>query len=1133
MTLVINWGDGSSSFTTFAPGTTSFANITHQYLNNNLYNPNNPFNSNYTIGFTLSDQHGNTSLANTQVAIQDVGPMLSGLATTPINEGGVATLTGSVVDPGTQDTFSMVVNWNDGSAAQTFLNRASGPFTLTHQYINNLPGSASYNINLTVSDNDGASVVAALAQAVNNVAPTSISSGNQTWAVGAPITLYGSETDPGTADTFSFFWQFVTSTNGQTVPNTTTQNLSFIPTSAGNYSFLFAVHDSDGGIGGATTAVVNVQPNGGLTVSNLALSSPISEGGIVTLTGNYSNSVNDALSLVVNWADGTQTSSGPNGTSGSFSFTHKYVDNVPAFTTGLAPGVFPVSLVLSDPTAGSTVATVVTTTVSNVAPTLLGVGVTSPATISESQISTITGFVTDPGTADTFSLVVNWGDGTSQMTLPAEGAQTSVPFTATHQYLNNITLQNPTNFTINVTVTDKDGLPSGTSSIVQKVVDAAPTAIASNTLATVGVVTTLQGSQTDIGSLDTFSYLWSLVSGPAGFNMANAATQNLTFVPSLAGSYTFNFTVSDGDLSNTATVVVFATPAASSAARLGANIPLTLNGGTLGVSASAYANVSQQTFGTLTLGAGNSTIVLTGTSNNTSDLTFGNITRNPGAAVNFVSVGNELGTTAANNQLNFQTAPALSGLGSPFLPYAMINGTAGLDFVTFAGGSVNSGSVVRFNNYLVNPNLNIPIVSDFVVKLTTNTNLGISQAFNGLLLTGGLTLSGNAGTSLTLSAGSLAVSGANTISVPTVSLTTETVLTTVNTSDTLTVRSVISGSGALTLAGPGAMNFTNINTFTGGSVLDGPTLNLNSGAVLGSGTATLVSGNLVANSSVALPNAINLSNSNLNFTGSGQLVFTGAVNSSVLNPATNSTASGSTLNVNNQSVVFSGVIGAQSGPIAKTGSGTLILAGNSPAYGGFMTVNSGLLIAENLNALGTTSGILVASGAGLQLAPVIGGSFPAKALTISGTGLNGNGALENVFNANTWGDTILLAGQTTMGVDSGSLAVGTVISGAGDLNVNKVGATGAGLLTLSTINTFVGNVNLNAGILAANSVGALGRVVGAVTVASGTTLQVGAALSAKPITLSGTGFGAPSQLGGPGALVGTGAASVSFRVPLP
>ncbi|MEZ6110702.1 MAG: hypothetical protein R3C99_06785 [Pirellulaceae bacterium] len=70
------------------------------------------------------------------MTVDDVAPTLTLDAVTTINENGVATLTGTIADPGTLDTFTLVVNWGDalspnnvetytfpasGSGSQTFL----------------------------------------------------------------------------------------------------------------------------------------------------------------------------------------------------------------------------------------------------------------------------------------------------------------------------------------------------------------------------------------------------------------------------------------------------------------------------------------------------------------------------------------------------------------------------------------------------------------------------------------------------------------------------------------------------------------------------------------------------------------------------------------------------------------------------------------------------------------------------------------------------------------------------------------------------------------------------------------------------------------------------------------------------
>src|SRR5262249_30983274 len=71
---------------------------------------------------------------------------------------------------------------------------------------------------------------------------------------------------------------------------------------------------------------------------------------------------------------------------------------------------------------------------------------------------------------------------------------------------------------------------------------------------------------------------------------------------------------------------------------------------------------------------------------------------------------------------------------------------------------------------------------------------------------------------------------------------------------------------------------------------------------------------------------------------------------------------------------------------------------------------------------------------------------------------------------------------------------------------------GLGELTLSGNNTYVGTTVVSAGVLEANSGGALGGsvgngIAGGTIVNSGATLNVGAGITGEQITLNGTGFG--------------------------
>ena len=61
------------------------------------------------------------------------------------------------------------------------------------------------------------------------------------------------------------------------------------------------------------------------------------------------------------------------------------------------------------------------------------------------------------------------------------------------------------------------------------------------------VPSTLVGTFTDPGTQDTFTFAWHLVGDSNGQVIADGTTQNFSFTPSAAGTYTFSFTVTDND----------------------------------------------------------------------------------------------------------------------------------------------------------------------------------------------------------------------------------------------------------------------------------------------------------------------------------------------------------------------------------------------------------------------------------------------------------------------------------------------------------------------------------------------------------------------------------------------------------
>src|SRR5205807_1962625 len=109
-----------------------------------------------------------------------------------------------------------------------------------------------------------------------------------------------------------------------------------------------------------------------------------------------------------------------------------------------------------------------TLVVNNAAPS--AVQVSAPA-INENGTATLTGSFTDPGTLDSHTVVIGWGDGSASTTLSL-GAGV-LTFNVTHQYLDNPAGQPHGTFPATVVVKDKDGA-TGTGNTAVVVNNVAP-----------------------------------------------------------------------------------------------------------------------------------------------------------------------------------------------------------------------------------------------------------------------------------------------------------------------------------------------------------------------------------------------------------------------------------------------------------------------------------------------------------------------------------------------------------------------------------------------------------------------------------------------------------------------------------
>ncbi len=367
----------------------------------------------------------------------------------------------------------------------------------------------------------------------------------------------------------------------------------------------------------------------------------------------------------------------------------------------------------------------------------------------------------------------------------------------------------------------------------------------------------------------------------------------------------------------------------------------------------------------------------------------------------------------------------------------------------------------------------------------TGTNSGtFNYAINqGTLSVSGDAQLGNAANDLTFASGTtFQTTGATTMgSGRDITLSSGTVSFDIGAATSIT--GVISGTGAITKIGTGALTLSGTNTFSGSPI-------------------TVNAGTFSVNSDAALGNTAN------------DLTF--ATGTTFQTTGTTTMGAGRTITLSAGTVTFdigaatsiAGVISG-AGSITKTGTGTLTLSGTNTFSGTPITVNAGTLsVSSDANLGNIANDLTFAAGTTFQ---TTGTTTMAAGRTIA-----------------------LSSGTVTFDIGAATSIAG-VISGTGALT-----KTGAGTLTLSAVNTFSGTpITINQGILSINSNNALGNAANDLTFAAGTTLQTTGATTmaaGRAITLSGgtvtfnTG-GTTSIAGvisGTGALSKTGASTLTL-----
>ena len=523
-TVSIDWGDGTVELA-FVDAVSRTFTATHQYLDDA---PTGTAQDSYTITATVEDNDEDTGTASTTVTVANVAPTLAILGIPSLAaEGDLISLISSVTDPGTLDTYSYT--WVVTRDGEEVASGDASALSFTAE------DNGNYEVTLTVEDDDTGLTTISAAFEVINVAPLIgglVLSATQIDENGE-VTVSGEVTDAGVLDTHTVTidWGDGTTSTVDVVEGSfsaTKQYLDDDPTatSSDTVTITATATDNDGGIatGSLDLVINNVAPTASIT----GIPTNATEGDTISLSSSVADAgILDTFTYTWNVTlDGEVVASGSDA---DLSFVPE--DN----------GTYLVSLTVTDDDGGSATTTA-EIEVANVDPVTTGLAL-SATEIDENGAVTVSGTVTDAGVLDTHTVTIDWGDGTTSDAEVAEDGS----FSAAKQYLDD----DPTGtasdtVTITVTVTDDDG-GVATDSLDLVIANVDPTASITGVPsdAIEGDTISLSSEVTDIGTLDTHSFTWSVTL--EGVEVASGTDADLSFVPADNGTYTVSLTVTDDD----------------------------------------------------------------------------------------------------------------------------------------------------------------------------------------------------------------------------------------------------------------------------------------------------------------------------------------------------------------------------------------------------------------------------------------------------------------------------------------------------------------------------------------------------------------------------------------------------------
>ena len=293
----INWGDGSAPTPiSLAPGMDDFS-TSHTYG----ANPSGVSSQIYTINASVTDQTTQKAGFDTASAtVNKVAPQFTAadldLSSANVDEGDTVTLNGTFLDPDSASTYTVAIDWGDGSAPTPLSEQigqvAASPtipglysYSTTHQYLHNPPGQptgGSYDIHVSVSDS--VNTTSAETLIVVNRVPPDVQITSVVDMASGTITASAEVTDHDPTATDSVSWSL--SEDGISIGAFLGSIYTFpIPNPLGMLVATATATDSDGAVGSDSAQLVVIYQTDASVVINSS-GTTVSQGGVPVSTTN-------------------------------------------------------------------------------------------------------------------------------------------------------------------------------------------------------------------------------------------------------------------------------------------------------------------------------------------------------------------------------------------------------------------------------------------------------------------------------------------------------------------------------------------------------------------------------------------------------------------------------------------------------------------------------------------------------------------------------------------------------------------------------------------------------------------------------------------------------------------------------